>query len=113
MDLTVTEYPTYEDLQESAAAKKHGIRYRYGTRVTSVDTSHGRATGICTLDGERIPADVVVLNPDFPVAYRNLLRQTPRRITRLRPSPSAVVLHVGSSQRYSKIAHHNIHFGRS
>ncbi len=31
--------------------------------------------------------------------------------SRLRHSPSAVVLHVGSNQRYSKIAHHNIHFG--
>jgi phytoene desaturase len=32
---------------------------------------------------------------------------------RLRHSPSAVVLHIGSTQRYGRIAHHNIHFGRS
>src|SRR5262249_21033392 len=29
------------------------------------------------------------------------------------PPPSAVVVHVGSTQRYAKIAHHNIHFGRA
>jgi phytoene desaturase len=66
------------------------------------------------VDGERLPADVVVLNPDLPVAYRDLLpTTTPRRIRRLRYSPSAVVLHVGSRQRYTRIAHHNLHFGRA
>jgi phytoene desaturase len=44
------------------------------------------------------------------VAYRDLLGERPPR---LRPSPSAVVLHVGSTRRYSRIAHHNLHFGRS
>jgi phytoene desaturase len=97
----------------AAAAEKHGVRFRYGTTVTKVETAGGRATAVRTAAGERIPADAVVLNPDLPVAYRDLLGQTPRRIARLRPSPSAVVLHVGSRQRYTKIAHHNIHFGRS
>jgi phytoene desaturase len=35
----------------------------------------------------------------------------PRRLRTLRYSPSAVVLHVGSTRRYEHIAHHNIHFG--
>jgi phytoene desaturase len=68
---------------------------------------------VVTTDGERIAADVVVLNPDLPVAYRDLLPAAPRRLRRLRHSPSAVVLHIGSTQRYTRIAHHNIHFGRS
>lgn len=95
----------------AGAASRHGVRLRYGTVVDRVDVRNGRATGVVTTDGERIPADVVVLNPDLPVAYRDLLPETPRRITRLRFSPSAVVLHVGSNRRYSGIAHHNIHFG--
>ena len=70
----------------------------------------GRATGVITADGERIPADVVVLNPDLPVAYRDLLPAS-RRPRKLRYSPSCVVLHIGSRQAYAKIAHHNIHFG--
>jgi phytoene desaturase len=64
-----------------------------------------------TADGERIPADVVVLNPDLPVAQRDLL--PPRRHRPLRYSPSCVVLHIGSAQEYARIAHHNIHFGRT
>ncbi len=97
----------------AAAAQKHGVRFQYGTTAIGVDTANGRATAVYTAEGERIVADVVVLNPDLPVAYRDLLRQTPRRIARLRASPSAVVVHIGSKQMYRKIAHHNIHFGRS
>ncbi len=37
----------------------------------------------------------------------------PRRIGRLRYSPSCVVLHAGSTAAYTKIAHHTIHFGRA
>ncbi|MBO3744123.1 phytoene desaturase family protein [Actinoplanes flavus] len=101
----------------AGAAEKHGVTFRYDTTVERVATAHGRATGVITADGEHIPADVVVLNPDLPVAYRDLLppRRSllpPRRsLRRLRFSPSCVVLHIGSRQAYSKIAHHNIHFG--
>jgi phytoene desaturase len=95
----------------AGAAEKHGVQIRYGSTVTRVETSAGRATAVLTAEGERVPADVVVLNPDLPVAYRELL--PPARTRRLRYSPSCVVLHVGSRQGYERIAHHNIHFGRS
>ncbi|MER7888880.1 phytoene desaturase family protein [Micromonospora sp. NPDC094482] len=95
----------------AGAAEKHGVQIRYDTTVTEVRTANGRATGVLTADGELVPADVVVLNPDLPVAYRDLL--PPARQRRLAYSPSCVVLHVGSRQEYAKIAHHNIHFGRS
>ncbi|MEH1026329.1 phytoene desaturase family protein [Micromonospora profundi] len=95
----------------AGAAEKHGVQIRYDTTVTRVETTNGRATGVLTADGELVPADVVVLNPDLPVAYRDLLPAAPKR--RLTYSPSCVVLHVGSRQGYAKIAHHNIHFGRA
>ncbi|MFI5926626.1 phytoene desaturase family protein [Micromonospora sp. NPDC051543] len=95
----------------AGAAEKHGVQIRYDTTVTRVETVNGRATGVLTADGELVPADVVVLNPDLPVAYRDLLPAAPTR--RLTYSPSCVVLHVGSRQGYAKIAHHNIHFGRA
>jgi phytoene desaturase len=94
----------------AGAAEKHGVQFRYETTVTRVETANGRATGVITDSGERIPADVVVLNPDLPVAYRDLLPES-RRPRKLTYSPSCVVLHIGSNQSYSKIAHHNIHFG--
>ena len=94
----------------AGAAEKHGVRIRYGVAARRVETAAGRATGVITADGERVPADVVVLNPDLPAAY-DLLPSPPRR--RFRFSPSCVVLHVGSRQGYRRIAHHNIHFGRA
>jgi phytoene desaturase len=93
----------------AGAAEKHGVVFHYDSTVASVETVNGRATGVRLADGSRLPADVVVLNPDLPVAQRDLL--PPRRQRRLRYSPSCVVLHIGSRQAYTKTAHHNIHFG--
>ncbi len=99
----------------AAAASKHGVTFRYDTTVSRVETYLGRARAVHTSAGQRIPADVVVLNPDLPVAYRELLpaEPEPHRLARLRYSPSCVVLHLGSSRHFSKIAHHNLHFGHA
>jgi phytoene desaturase len=97
----------------AGAAEKHGAVFRYNTTATKVEITGERATAVITSDGDRIPADVVVLNPDLPVAYRDLLGVNPWQVSRLTYSPSCAVLLVGSKKSYSKIAHHNIHFGRS
>jgi phytoene desaturase len=97
----------------AAAAEKHGVEIRYSTEVTRVETVGGRAVAVHTADGERIPADVVVLNPDLPVAMRELLGEQPWSVRRLTYSPSCFLLLAGSSATYTKTAHHNIHFGRS
>jgi phytoene desaturase len=97
----------------AGAAEKHGVRIRYSTEVQRVEVVGSRAVAVRTADGERIPCDAVVLNPDLPVAYRDLLGREPWTVRRLTYSPSCALLLVGSSASYSKIAHHNIHFGRS
>jgi phytoene desaturase len=97
----------------AGAAEKHGVAIRYGTAAERVEVTRGRATAVITADGDRVPADAVVLNPDLPAAYRLLPGPDPLDRRRLRYSPSCVVLHLGSAQAYSRIAHHNIHFGRS
>ena len=45
------------------------------------------------------PCDAVVLNPDLPVAYRELLGCEPRRLRRLSYSPSCFLLLGGSTTR--------------
>ncbi len=97
----------------AAAAEKHGVTFRYSTEVTRVETVGSRAVAVHTAEGERIAADVVVLNPDLPVAYRELLGREPWNVRRLRCSPSCFLLLAGSTASYSRTAHHNIHFGRS
>jgi phytoene desaturase len=98
----------------AGAAEKHGVTFRYSTSVTRVELSGDRAVAVHTSDGDRIPCDTVVLTPDLPVAYRTLLppEVSPRGLRRLVYSPSCFLLLAGSSASYSKIAHHNIHFGR-
>lgn len=97
----------------AAVAEKHGVMIRYSTTVTRVEHSGGRAVAVHTADGERLACDVVVLNPDLPVAHRELLGGTPWRVRRLSYSPSCYLLLAGSTRGYDGIAHHNIHFGRS
>jgi phytoene desaturase len=55
-----------------------------------------------------VPCDVVVLNPDLPVARRLLGRPLPRRLTY---SPSCFLLLAGSTATYPGNAHHTISFG--
>ncbi len=97
----------------AAAAEKHGVVFKYNTTVTSVEVSNGRAKAVITESGERYECDAVILNPDLPVAYRELLGKTPATIKRLKYSPSCVTLLIGSSKKYDFAAHHNIHFGHS
>ena len=70
------------------AAAKHGVKFVYDTEVTKVRMSGNRASGVETSTGEFFAADVVVLNPDLPVAYRDLLGKEPWSVKRLKYSPS-------------------------
>jgi phytoene desaturase len=99
----------------AGAAAKHGVRFRYGTAARRIEVSAGRARAVITTEGERIPADVVVVNADRPAAYAQLLdpKWTPRRMRRLRYSPSCVLVHAGSTATFPDPAHHVISFGRS
>jgi len=97
----------------AAAAQKHGVEFMYNTNAEKIETSNGRAKAVITSTGQRIECDALVLNPDLPVAWRDLLGKTPLSVKRLRYSPSCVTLLVGSSKKYDHVAHHNIHFGDS
>ena len=96
-------------------AVRAGVDLRLSTPVTQVEVAGGRAVAVRTAGGERVAADVVVLNPDLPVAYRDLLpaAAAPRRVHRLRYSPSCVVVHLGLDRPLDGAAHHNIHFARN
>jgi phytoene desaturase len=97
----------------AAAAQRHGVEIRYGVEATRVEMAGSRAVAVHTRDGERVAADVVVLNPDLPVARRELLGLSddaqPRR--RARYSPSCFLMLVGSRLRDDADAHHTVHFG--
>ncbi|OAA28681.1 phytoene desaturase [Frankia sp. EI5c] len=97
------------------AAARHGATFRYGVEVSRVEVRNGRAVAVHTADGERVRADVVILNPDLPVAYRDLLPPSaaPARLGRLRYSPSCFLLLAGARVAHPEATHHTIHFGRA
>jgi phytoene desaturase len=97
----------------AAAAEKHGVKFVYGSSVTSLEKQGNRVTAAITDKGERFECDAIVMNPDLPVVWKELLGKEPLSIKRLKYSPSCVTLLVGSSKHYDHIAHHNIHFGDS
>ncbi|CAL9650373.1 phytoene desaturase [Streptomyces sp. enrichment culture] len=91
------------------AAADAGADLRFGHEVTRLERSGDWITAVVTEQG-RIPCDAVVLTPDLPVAY-GLLGRAPRRPVRLRHSPSAVVLHLGTDRTWPHLAHHTLSFG--
>jgi len=104
----------------AAAVEKAGVTIRYESPVTRIlRDGHGRVSGVevggaAAGGGERIAADVVVCNPDLPVAYRTLLGglDAPRAARRGRYSPSCVLWVAGvKGTPPPDAAHHNIHFG--
>ncbi|MEN9324857.1 MAG: hypothetical protein RL414_611, partial [Actinomycetota bacterium] len=97
----------------AAAAEKHGVEFKYNSTVTKIEMSGNRAKAVITHTGERIECDALVLNPDLPIAWKELLGSTPRKIKKLNYSPSCATMLIGSNRKYDHIAHHNIHFGKS
>ncbi|MFH9424709.1 phytoene desaturase family protein [Streptomyces sp. NPDC017529] len=91
------------------AAAEAGAEFRYGREVRVLERSCGRVTAVVT-EAERIPCDAVVLTADLPEAYR-LLGRRPLRPLPLRHSPSAVVLHAGTTTTWPEPGHHTLSFG--
>lgn len=101
----------------AAAATEAGVEFRYGAEVEEVlraDGTGGRVRGVRLAGGEVVEADVVVVNADLPVAYRDLLPgiDVPRRVRSGEYSPSCALWLAGVKGPLPEgVAHHNIHFG--
>jgi phytoene desaturase len=93
----------------AAAAEDAGVTFRYGTGVRELATSGARISDVVLDDGERLPADAVVVTTDAPHTLVPGLRGPRRPIY----SPSCVALHVGVRTEVPGQAHHTISFGDS
>jgi phytoene desaturase len=97
----------------AGAATKHGVDLRLGTEVVEVERREGRAVAVRTSEDERVECDALILTADLPIAWSALLNETPRRVRRLRYSPSCVFLLAGSRTAFPDRVHHEIDFGAS
>jgi phytoene desaturase len=83
-----------------------------GARVTAIDTTAGRVSGVQLADGGRLPADVVVANADADAVYGRLVDapRAARRLARATPSLSGFVLLLAVRGHTDGLAHHTVLF---
>lgn len=91
----------------AAAAADAGVLLRYGAQVTGLETAGGRVRAVHLAEGERLPADAVVVTADQPHLLVPGL-PAPRRPVW---SPSCVALHLGVRAQLPGQEHHTISFG--
>ncbi|MGY1747973.1 phytoene desaturase family protein [Modestobacter sp. SYSU DS0511] len=92
----------------AAAAADAGVGFRYGVDA-ELEVDGSRVTAVRLADGDRLPADAVVVTADAPHRLVPGLRG-PRRPVH---SPSCVALHLGARATFPDQAHHTISFGRT
>jgi phytoene desaturase len=80
----------------ASVAAKHGVSLRYHAEVHTWETRGDRVAAVRTVAGERIAGDALVV----PARRRS-------------GGASHLVLHLGTAAKYTKAAHHNLHFGRA
>ena len=94
-----------------------GGTVRCGAEVKRITLDGRKATGVELVNGEIIPAAVVVSNADAAWTYRYLVAPearktwTDRRIERSRYSMSLFVWYFGTDRKYDDVAHHTILLG--
>jgi phytoene desaturase len=92
-----------------------GVEFRYGTRVTGIDSDAAGVTGVRLADGERLAAGLVVSDVDAGHLYRDLLpghrtRRPRRALRRVTPSLSGFVLLLALRGRTPDARHHRVLF---
>ena len=92
--------------------REAGVEVTLGAHVSEIVAPAGHVTGVRLADGAHVPADVVVANADAAQLYGTLLpdRRRLRRIARLGPSSSVLLLLAGVTGRTPGLAHHSIVF---
>ncbi len=94
--------------------ERHGARFRFGTAVTRIEVTGGRATGVTLADGERLAADAVVFNGDISALGDGLLGDAVRGAARRTPpaerSLSAITWCLRTTASGFPLHHHNVFF---
>jgi phytoene desaturase len=83
---------------------------RCGVAVEAIEHRGGRATAVRLVDGERLPADVVVSNADVLRTHELVGRRPPLR--RLRPTMSCFLLYLATDRPFPQLQHHTLLVGR-
>jgi phytoene desaturase len=92
-------------------ARESGVTFRFDAPVSRILHEKGRVTGV-NVQGEILPAPIVVSNADVLFTYRDLLgdQRMARKLERQERSSSAVIFYWGVGRAFPELALHNIFF---
>lgn len=96
--------------------KKLGGKLFLNTKVDEILVKDQRAVGVRLGNGEKIGADLVIVNGDLLSAHQNLLkeidrpRMTNEKIAKFEPSISAFVIMAGVNKPLPQLQHHQVFF---
>ena len=88
-------------------AKVLGVKFKKNAEVEKIVVENKTAVGV-KVNGETVPADLVVANSDAIETYRELLPV--KKFQNREPSCSGFVLLLGTRRKFDQLAHHNIFF---
>lgn len=103
------------------AAEDLGATFRMSSPVAKVLVENKKAVGVELLSGEKLYADVVVVNADLPYAARTLIDESWREGTRLsnealqkaKYSCSTFMLYLALDKKYAELPHHLIYLSNA
>lgn len=96
-------------------AEKKGVGFHFDTEVEKIHTKDGKATGI-KVNNQKIHVDLIISNSDASETYQNLLPKEDlsifkqKKLEKVEPSCSGLVLLLGINKTYDQLSHHNIFF---
>lgn len=100
----------------AAVARKNGAVLQTGTAVERILVDNGGVSGVELAGGEKVEADLVILNGDLLSAYPELVDEKLRpsfpdaKAARFEPSISAFVITAGLKGHAPELKHHNVFF---
>lgn len=92
-----------------------GVSFRFDCEVTSFEIADGRITAAVTDAGERVTADVVVANADYPSVELTLLPRKYRAIParawdKKNLAPAVLNYYIGVDKKLTRYSHHTFFF---
>jgi phytoene desaturase len=92
-------------------AEELGVRFHFNSKVEEIIENGKKVEGI-TVNGTRIPGDVVICNSDIKPAYKYLLKhvKAPKKTLEQEPSSSAMIFYWGIKKEFPQLDLHNIFF---
>ena len=94
------------------AAQNNGVNIVYNAEVDRVEREGARVRALHA-NQERYAADAYIFSADLPYVYEALLGEPAHRSTRMRFTPSALLIYAALDRRYAGLQHHEFLMPRS